>query len=70
MAKWSGARDGERGKGVKREGVDCRSECGRQEKKRKEFGRCCFLVAQRPSNMLVYLKDGSALTIVRAATLR
>ena len=28
------------------------------------------LVAYRPSNMLVYLRDGSAQTIVRAATLR
>ena len=31
---------------------------------------CCWLVAQRPSNMLVYLRDGSAQTILRAATLR
>ena len=31
---------------------------------------CCLLVAQRPSNMLVYLRDGSAQTILRAATLR
>ena len=39
------------------------------------FGReSCLLVgwlaAERPSNMLVYLRDGSAQTIVRAATLR
>ena len=27
----------------------------------------CWLVAQRPSNMLVYLRDGSAQTILRAA---
>ena len=27
----------------------------------------CLLAAQRPSNMLVYLRDGSARTIVRAA---
>ena len=35
---------------------------------------CChlvgWLVAERPSNMLVYLRDGSAQTAVRAATLR
>ena len=30
----------------------------------------CLLVAWRPSNMLVYLRDGSAQTILRAATLR
>ena len=29
-----------------------------------------FFVAERPSNMLVYLRDGSAQTVVRAATLR
>ena len=31
---------------------------------------CCWLVAYRPSNMLAYLRDGSAQTIVSAATLR
>ena len=30
----------------------------------------CYLVAYRPSNMQVYLRDGSAQTILRAATLR
>ena len=30
----------------------------------------CLLVVQRPSNMLEYLRDGSAQTILRAATLR
>ena len=30
----------------------------------------CLLVAQRPSNMRVYLRDRSAQTILRAATLR
>ena len=30
----------------------------------------CWLVALRPSNMLVHLRDGSAQTILRAATLR
>ena len=30
----------------------------------------CLLVAERPSYMLVYLKDGSAETCVRSATLR
>ena len=30
----------------------------------------CLLVAYRPSNMLVYLRDGSAQTSLRAATLR
>ena len=33
-------------------------------------GCCCWLVALRPSNRLVYLRDGSAQTILRAATLR
>ena len=30
----------------------------------------CWLVAYRPSNMRVYLRDGSAQTILRATTLR
>ena len=30
----------------------------------------CWLVALRPSNMRVYLRDGSVQTILRAATLR
>ena len=30
----------------------------------------CFLVAERASNMLLYLRDGSTHTILRAATLR
>ena len=30
----------------------------------------CLLAALRPGNMLVYLRDGSAQTVVRAATLR
>ena len=30
----------------------------------------CLLVSYRPSNMRVYLRDGSAQTILRAATLR
>ena len=30
----------------------------------------CWLVVKRPSNVLVYLNDGSAQTILRAATLR
>ena len=30
----------------------------------------CLLVAYRPSNMRVYLRDGSAQTILRAATQR
>ena len=34
------------------------------------LGCCCLLLASRPSNTLVYLRDGSAQTIVRAATLR
>ena len=33
-------------------------------------GIVCWLVAYHPSNRLVYLGDGSALTILRAATLR
>ena len=36
----------------------------------KEEEVVCWLVAKRPSNMLVYLRDGSAQTILRAATLR
>ena len=31
---------------------------------------CCLLVAYRPSNMLVYLRDRSALTTLRDATMR
>ena len=31
---------------------------------------CCLLVAQRPSDMLVYIRDRSAQTIVHAVTLR
>ena len=31
---------------------------------------CCVQVAQHPSNMLVYLRDGSAQTMVPATTLR
>ena len=30
----------------------------------------CWLLASHPSNRLVYLRDGSAQTILRAATLR
>ena len=33
-------------------------------------GFVCLFVAYRPSNMRVYLRDGSAQTILRAATLR
>ena len=40
----------------------------RRKKNRKDF--VCWLVAYRPSNRLVYLRDGSAQTILRAATLR
>ena len=36
----------------------------------KDEGLFCLLVAYRPSNMRVYLRDGSAQTILRAATLR
>ena len=40
------------------------------EGRERERDRCChnLFVAQRPGNM--YLRDGSALKIVRAATLR
>ena len=31
---------------------------------------CCLLAAKRPSNMLLYLRDGSEQTILRAATLK
>ena len=34
------------------------------------LGLACCLVAYRPSNMLVYLRDGSAQTILRADTLK
>ena len=36
----------------------------------KLLGCCCLVVAQSLTNMLVYLNDRSAQTIVRAATLR
>ena len=44
----------------------------RKKKKKKENrgGFVCWLVAYRPSNMRVYLRDRSAQTILRAATLR
>ena len=52
----------------------------RQQKRESQRGRygergkggeiVCLLVAYRPSNMRVYLRDGSAQTILRAATLR
>ena len=35
-----------------------------------EMGWECLLVAERPSSMRVYLRDGSAQTILRAATPR
>ena len=35
-----------------------------------DFCFCFLLVASRPSNMRVYLRDGSAQTILRAVTLR
>ena len=34
------------------------------------YSNVCLLVAYRPSNMRVYLRDGSAQTILRAATRR
>ena len=37
---------------------------------KKQWRFVCWLVAYRPSNMRVYLRDGSAQTILRAATLR
>ena len=33
-------------------------------------GSSCLLVALHPSNMLVYLRDGSALAVVHAATMK
>ena len=42
---------------------------GRGEKER-EFVFVGWLVVQRPSNMLMYLRDESAQTIARAVTLR
>ena len=44
----------------------------KKKKKMKKKKNClfCLLVAYRPSNMRVYLRDGSAQTILRAATLR
>ena len=38
--------------------------------KTREEGFVGWLVAKRPSNMPVYLRDGSAQTILRAAILR
>ena len=48
---------------------------GREREREKREGMreelfVCWLVALRPSNRLVYLRDGSAQTISRAATLR
>ena len=37
---------------------------------RFSFYCVCLLAAKRPSNRLVYLRDGSAQTILRATTLR
>ena len=52
--------------GLKEGGVETEiAKCSRLEGK-----RFCLLVAYRPSNMRVYLRDGSAQTILRAATLR
>ena len=45
-----------------------RSQSGRLNHEANEA--VCLLVAYRPSNMRVYLRDGSAQTILRAATLR
>ena len=42
----------------------------RNEKKKRSKKFVCWLVASRPSNRLVYLWDGSAQTLLRAATLR
>ena len=38
--------------------------------KLSSIARNCLLVAKRPSNIQVFLRDGSAQTILRAATLR
>ena len=43
---------------------------GRRERGGGERLFVCLLVAYHPSNMRVYLRDGSAQTILRAATLR
>ena len=49
-------------------GLDRESK-GESERERDSLF-VCLLVAERPSNRQVYLRDGSAQTILRAATLR
>ena len=64
-------KQGREGRG--REGGGGRGKTGRQSDRQtnREKGLfVCLLVAYRPSNMRVYLRDGSAQTILRAATLR
>ena len=58
---YQGRREREREEGRGRE---------REREGEKEGGTVCWLVAYRPSNMRVYLRDGSAQTILCAATLR
>ena len=41
-----------------------------RERERGGVGECYLLVAERPSNMQAYLRDGSAQAILRAATQR
>ena len=47
-----------------------KKQTDRHRSEGEEFVLFCLLVAYRPSNMRVYLRDGSAQTILRAATLR
>ena len=49
--------------------TDRKKERKTGENTRKEEGKELLLVAYRPSNMLVYLRGGSAQTVVRSATL-
>ena len=50
--------------------VVCGSLGGRLDHWDKEAVLLACLLACRPSNMLVYLRDGSTQTVARAATLR
>ena len=71
-----GANEGERRCDVRREGnANDGAMLGRMKVSVGNVGASkvclfCLLVAYRPSNMQVYLRDGSAQTILRAATLR
>ena len=62
-------RDGDNTNPLK-SGGEVRLVLGWDEKGEQESEVVWWLIASRPSNMRVYLRDGSAQTILRAATLR